>query len=114
MLNRLVQIIDKKLGEDILILDLREVSPLADFFVIATAGSAVHARAIAEALLEGGKNLGMRKPHHIEGLEGGQWILLDYFDIIVHIFLADVREFYGLERLWGDVPQRRVGADVRK
>lgn len=106
--EKLSRIILRKLGENILILDLREVSSLTDFFVVATASSTVHARAIAESLLDRKETCGLRKPHHIEGMENAQWILLDYFDVIVHIFIADVREFYGLERLWGDVPQRMV------
>ncbi|MEO0069214.1 MAG: ribosome silencing factor [candidate division WOR-3 bacterium] len=106
--EKLSQIILHKLGENILILDLRGVSPLTDFFVITTASSTVHARAIAESLLDRKETRGLRKPHHIEGMENAQWILLDYFDVIVHIFTPDVREFYGLERLWGDVPQRLV------
>lgn len=108
MAEELSRLILQKLGENILILDLRGISPLTDFFVIATASSTIHARAIADSLLDRKENRGLRKPHHIEGMENAQWILLDYFDVIVHIFIPDVREFYGLERLWGDVPQQLV------
>ncbi|MEO0020020.1 MAG: ribosome silencing factor [candidate division WOR-3 bacterium] len=112
--RRLAKIIEKKLGEDVVILDLREASPLADFFVIATASSTVHARAIADGLCDPRLLKGLKMPHHIEGWESGQWILLDYFDVIVHIFLAETREFYGLERLWGDVPRRRISQDKKE
>jgi ribosome-associated protein len=111
--QRLANVIQKKLGENIVILDLRGASPLTDFFVITTASSTVHARAIAESLCDLGGRPGLKKPHHIEGAENGQWILLDYFDVLVHIFLADVREFYGLERLWGDVPRKVVSEDKK-
>ncbi|MGC8797466.1 MAG: ribosome silencing factor [candidate division WOR-3 bacterium] len=111
--ERLAKVIDKKLGENILILDLRDASPLADFFVLATANSTLHAQAIARALVEKSDTRGFTRPHHIEGMDTGQWILLDYIDVIVHIFLGEVREFYGLERLWGDVPQQRVGGEMR-
>jgi ribosome-associated protein len=92
-------------GEDILILDLRQHSPLADWFVIATATSTIHARAMAEDLQLRLKQEGDR-PHHVEGAEHGLWILLDYFNVVVHIFSGEVRQFYGLERLWGDAPRR--------
>lgn len=106
--ERLARVIDRKLGENILILDLRSASALTDFFVIATANSTVHAQAIANALLEKVGQRGFARPHHVEGMEAAQWILIDYLDVIVHIFLNEVREFYGLERLWGDVPQKRL------
>lgn len=112
--ERLARVIDKKMGEDILILDLRNASSLADFFVVATANSTVHAQAIAKALLEKSGARGFVLPHHIEGLDTAQWILLDYIDVIVHIFLGEVREFYGLERLWGDVPQQRIGGERKR
>ncbi len=103
--NKLAKVISKKVGEHILILDVRGTAPFADFLVLATANSTVHARAIADALLNDRSNSRIDKPHHIEGLESCQWILIDYIDVIVHIFLPEVREFYGLERLWGDVPR---------
>jgi ribosome-associated protein len=94
-----------KLGEDIVVLEMGQKSPLADCFVLCTAASAVHAQAIAEEVLRALKEEGQR-PHHVEGLAGSSWVLLDYLDVVVHIFLGDVRTFYGLERLWGDVPRQ--------
>lgn len=102
---RLARWAHTKLGEEILIIDLRGIPVLADFFVLVTAGSSMHAQAIARALEEKSDQARVRL-HHIEGFENGQWVVLDYFDVVVHIFLADVRRFYGLERLWGDVPVR--------
>jgi ribosome-associated protein len=102
---RAAEIVRDKLGEDIVVLDLRGQSPLADFFVVATAGSTTHAQAMAEELQLRLKHEGER-PHHVEGEEGGHWVLLDYFDVVVHIFLGETRQFYGLERLWGDAPHR--------
>jgi len=92
-----------KLGEEIQILDLRSLPVVADFFVLVTAGSPLHAQAVGRALEEELERVGVR-PHHVEGAEAGRWVVLDYFDVVVHIFLGDVRRFYGLERLWGDVP----------
>ncbi len=102
---RLARWAHAKLGEDILIIDLRGLPVLADFFVLVTAGSSLHAQAIARELEERSDRARVRL-HHVEGVENGQWVVLDYFDVVVHIFLADVRRFYGLERLWGDVPVR--------
>ncbi|MEO0106872.1 MAG: ribosome silencing factor [candidate division WOR-3 bacterium] len=95
----LARIINERKGEDIVIFDLRGISPITDYFVIANGLSEIHNRTIAQYLLE------YENPEHVEGMEGGGWILLDYVDVIVHIFLKEVREFYGLERLWGDAPQ---------
>jgi ribosome-associated protein len=103
--SRIRAITEQKQGEDIVVLDLRGSSPMTDFFVIATAGSRIHARALADEITRQLREQGER-PHHVEGLETGTWVLLDYVDVVVHIFLTDVRQFYGLERLWGDAPHR--------
>jgi ribosome-associated protein len=94
----LAKIIDAKKGLDIMIFDLRMISPITDYFVICSGLSDIHNRNIASALIE------YEKPFHIEGFEAGNWVLLDFVDVIVHIFSAETREFYGLERLWGDAP----------
>jgi len=92
------------LAEEVTVLDLRGRSPLTDYFVLATANSTVHSQALAKAIEEKLRAAGER-PHHVEGTATGHWVLLDYVDVVVHIFLGDVRHFYGLERLWGDAPQ---------
>ncbi len=97
--------IDKKKGAEIIIFDLRNISPITDYFVIANGLSGIHNRTIAEYLMED------EKPDHVEGLETGNWILLDFFDVIVHIFSKETREFYGLERLWGDAPRVEFNND---
>lgn len=96
-----------KQADDVLMLDLREHSGLADWFVLATASSTVHAQAVARAVVEGLLTRGV-KLHHAEGETVAEWILLDYLTVVVHIFLSDIRQFYGLERLWGDVPAQSV------
>ncbi|MBM3332012.1 ribosome silencing factor [candidate division WOR-3 bacterium] len=101
--KRAATIILAKLGEDVAVLDLRGRSPLADYFVIATASSSIHAQAIAEEVALELKREGERT-HHVEGAENGLWILLDYFSVVVHIFCGETRQFFGLERLWGDAP----------
>ena len=91
-------------AEDIIILDLRKLSSVADFFVIASATADVQVRAISDRIEEGLSEVG-EDAWHREGHENGQWIVLDYVDVVCHLFLKEKREFYQLERLWGDAPQ---------
>lgn len=90
-------------ARDAMILDLRGLSDVTDFFVIATGDSDTHARAISENILDRTRADGFR-PVGVEGLNGGRWVLIDYIGLVVHVFLREVREFYQLERLWGDAP----------
>ena len=92
--------LDRK-AVDVTVLDLRDLSSATDFFVIATGRSDIHVRAIAEHVLDSARGDGNR-PEHIEGLDEGRWVLLDYIDHVVHIFHPSVRDFYRLEALWGD------------
>lgn len=85
------------------ILDLRGLSDVTDFFFIATGDSDTHARAISENILDRTREDGFRAVG-VEGLNAGRWVLMDYVGLIVHVFLGEVREFYRLERLWGDAP----------
>jgi ribosome-associated protein len=87
---------------DVIVLDLTGVSDATDFFVIASGTSDTHVRATAEHIFEGLKHRDGVAPHHIEGLQQGRWVLLDYVDVIVHVFHPTLREFYQLERLWSD------------
>ena len=85
------------------VLDLRGLSDVTDFFVIATGDSDTHARAISENILNRAREQGFR-PVGVEGMSAGRWVLMDFVGLIVHVFLDEVREFYQLERLWGDAP----------
>ena len=85
------------------VLDLRGLTAAADYFVIVSGTSDAHVRGMAEHLLAALVPHGMR-PHHVEGLPQGRWVLLDYVDFVVHVFHPELREFYQLERLWGDAP----------
>jgi ribosome-associated protein len=91
---------DKK-AEHVTILDLRKASGFTDYFVIASGTNTRQVRAIADAVID---TLGATgaKPAHVEGYDRSEWILLDYFDFIVHVFAPETRMFYGLERLWGN------------
>ncbi len=90
-------------GLDVIVLDVRNVTLIADYFVIVSGSSSRHVRALADRLQRTTGNT--RKPMHVEGYQTGYWILLDYGDVVVHVFREEERDFYGLERLWGDAPQ---------
>jgi ribosome-associated protein len=93
-------ILEKK-GEDVVVLDLRGRSDVCDFFVLATGGSDVQVRAIAKNVQD--QLISARqKTRGVEGLAEGRWALLDYFDVVVHIFQPRAREYFQIERLWGD------------
>jgi ribosome-associated protein len=93
--------LDNKFAKDIVILELGELSPIADYFVIATGGSAPQIAALCKTAEDFLKENGL-KLHHTEGLQSGKWALLDFGTIIVHLFDKDSREYYNLERIWGD------------
>lgn len=88
-------------ANDVVILDLSSVSDVTDLFVIASGTSDAHVRSIAEHVMEGMKARGMAA-HHVEGLQQGRWVLIDFVDFVVHVFHPTLRSFYQLERLWGD------------
>jgi len=91
---------DKK-AADLTVLDLRKASGFTDYFVLASGNNARQVRAIADAVIDALSATGA-KPAHVEGYDRSEWILLDYFDFIVHVFAPETRMFYGLERLWGN------------
>ena len=95
--------IQEKKGNDIVRLDLRNIfSSVSDYFVICHADSSTQVKAIANSVEEEIFKATQQEPWRKEGLEYGEWILLDYIDVVVHIFRTDKREFYGVEDLWGD------------
>ena len=102
-LNIVHKALDDKFGEDIKIIDLRGVSAFTDYFVITNGNSAAQVRAIADEAAEKLAAAGLRMKSS-EGHSGASWILLDFGDIIVHVFDKTSREYYNLERVWGDAP----------
>jgi len=101
-------LVDHK-ANDVVLLDLRPVTDMTDFFVVASGTSDTHVRATAGHVMEALKKEGM-EASSIEGLEQGRWVLLDYVDFVVHVFHPSLRSFYQLERLWGDAPALSVTA----
>jgi len=95
---------DKK-GHDIVVLDVGEIISITDFFVIASAGNTRQVRTIVESIEQQLRDQADARPRAEEGREDGSWVLLDYGDIVVHVFLEETREYYSLERLWADAPR---------
>ncbi|MEW6702986.1 MAG: ribosome silencing factor [Bacteroidota bacterium] len=106
----IAEIIKTKKGFDINILDLRKLSGIADFFVVCSADADRQVKAIADEVDEKLHNKGIRC-FHKEGYETMNWIILDYFDVIVHVFRAEARNYYNLEKLWGDAPVIKIKND---
>jgi ribosome-associated protein len=100
---------DDKQARDLVVLDLRKAAGFTDYFVICSGTNVRQVRAIADAVMETLAAAGT-KPAHIEGYDRSEWILLDYFDFIVHVFAPETRMFYGLERLWGSAEPVEVPA----
>jgi ribosome-associated protein len=96
---------DDKKAEDILVLDVAEIMGIVDAFVITHASNTRLVRAIVDEVREQLLVLAGAKPRSVEGIDDMSWVLLDYGDLIVHVFLEETREFYGLERLWSDAPR---------
>jgi ribosome-associated protein len=92
---------DKK-GEDIVVLDVGDILGIADAFVITSASNTRQVRTIVEEVEKQLREKSDSKPRAVEGLDDASWVLLDYGDVVVHVFLTDTRAFYGLERLWAD------------
>lgn len=98
--------IEDKLGQDVTIIDFEGVKgSLFEFYIICTANSPSHADTLASNIREQVRKQMNLKPHKEEGLQNCTWVLLDYFDVIIHIFLPDTREFYNVENMWKDVKQ---------
>ncbi|HSR42019.1 MAG TPA: ribosome silencing factor [Longimicrobiales bacterium] len=92
---------------DVVALDLRGISSATDFFLLGTGGSDIQVRAIADHIIRQLEEDGVR-PGHVEGMEGGRWVLIDYIDFVVHVFHPTARSFYQLESLWGDAPRTEL------
>ena len=101
MVQRIVQLIDEKKGEQIQVIDISGVSTIADYFIIAGGSNVRQTQAISDEIESQLAKAG-HEPKQIEGYRSGNWILLDYGDIVIHIFNSEDRRFYNLERIWTD------------
>ena len=108
VLSRVVDALLGRKAVDPVVLDLRGLCAATDYFVIVSGTSDAHVRGMAEYLVSALAPSGI-EPHHVEGLAQGRWVLLDYVDFVVHVFHPELRDFYQLERLWGDAPVVAAG-----
>jgi len=113
VLNCIAQSIFDKKGFNILALDVRNISSMTDYFIIAEGTVDRHVKAISKAIEDALIPLGY-KPWHIEGENSGDWIVIDYGDVVIHLFIPELREKYALEELWSDGKIVDVKIDVNK
>ncbi len=107
IVSRAAEAVINKQGKDAVILDMRGLVGYTDYFIIATGESSLQVRAISDEVLKNLKEAGFRI-FHVEGYESAVWVLLDYGDLIIHIFLLEMRDFYDLEKLWADAPSAEI------
>ncbi len=110
LLRRAARAALAKKATDITALDLRELGAVCDYFLLCSAASEIQVKAVAEHVEETLREQGLR-PWHVEGLEGRHWVLLDYVEVVVHVFHARTREYYLLDRLWGDARSVDLGLE---
>lgn len=108
--RRAAELVQERKAHHVVALDLQGISSATDYFLLASGRSDTQVRAIAEHMVDELKKEGHR-PEHVEGLQGGRWVLVDYIDFVVHVFHPHARDFYQLENLWGDAP-RWMAEDV--
>lgn len=101
---RIVELAQERKAHDVMVLDLRGISSATDHFVLASGRSDTQVKAIADNIIDEMKKEEQR-PAHVEGLQGGRWVLVDFIDVVVHVFHPQARDFYQLENLWGDAPR---------
>ena len=111
LISVIIKAVDEVKGIDIQILDLREIeNTVCDYFIICTGTSNTHVNAIAGIIQKKVGKLCKEKPWHIEGENNAEWILLDYVNVVTHVFQKNVREFYDIESLWGDAKITTINA----
>jgi ribosome-associated protein len=109
LLEQIVRYAEDKKARDVVALDLRGVLGYTDYFLLCTGNTARQTKAIHDGILEGLKREHDTLPRRVEGASKADWILMDYLDVVVHVFTPETREFYRLEQLWGEAPARAAG-----
>ncbi|MCX7597989.1 MAG: ribosome silencing factor [Armatimonadetes bacterium] len=97
----------KRRATNVVILDVRKLTSICDYFVLCTGRSTIHVGAVADEMVEALSEHGVQ-PGHIEGRREARWVLLDYLSVVAHVFTQEAREYYGLERLWADAPREEI------
>jgi ribosome-associated protein len=98
----------EKKASEVVVLDLKKISDVTDFFLIAEGYTDIHVRAVSEHVIENLEKRFKLKPWHVEGMEYARWVLMDYVDFVIHIFQPETRNFYQLERLWADSARHEI------
>jgi len=98
----------EKKASDVVVLDLKKISDVTDFFLIAEGYTDIHIRAVSEHVIENLEKRFKLKPWHVEGMEYARWVLIYYVDFVIHIFQPETRNFYQLERLWADAARHEI------
>lgn len=109
--TKIVKVLDSKKGIDITGIDIRELTTIGDYFLLVTGTSSPHVKALAEEVEDTLSKEGI-EPRRIEGAQSATWILMDYQDVILHVFTKETREFYNMERLWADAPRMDLSGIV--
>jgi ribosome-associated protein len=112
--QRAAAILLERKANDVVLLSLKGVSDMTDYFLIASGTSDTHVRALGNSVLEDMKKETGQVAHHVEGLSQGRWVLLDYVDFVVHVFHPTLRNFYQIERLWADAQVVPLAADTAR
>ncbi|MFV0402175.1 MAG: ribosome silencing factor [Oscillospiraceae bacterium] len=113
MAEQAVRLLDNKKASDIMLLDIGKLTTLGDYFVIASGSSTTQVKALAGELEDKFTKQGI-EPRRVEGESSAMWVLLDYSDVVIHIFYQETRSFYGLERLWGDASQVDISGIIKE
>ena len=109
LITQIIQGIEDVKGKDIHILDLRDIeNTVCDYFIISSGTSNTHVNAIVNSIEKSVSKALKEKPWHVEGSDNAEWILLDYVDVVVHVFQTHIREFYDIEGLWGDAKSVKI------
>ena len=103
----------EKKASDVVVLDLKKISDITDFFLIAEGYTDIHVRAVSEHIIENLEERFKLKPWHVEGMAYARWVLMDYIDFVIHIFQPETRNFYQLERLWTDAPRQEIADELQ-
>lgn len=111
MAEKIVEVIANKIGNDIKLLKIDAITVLADYFIICTANSSTQIKSLCDEVEKVMEENGERVLHR-EGYRAGGWVLLDYGCVVVHVFMEEAREFYGLERLWADANEIDISAFI--
>ena len=108
LLKEIVNLAIEKKAVELIAMDVRGLSSVTDFFVICSGDSEPQVKAISDNIRRGTPH----KPHHLEGYENLNWVLLDYFDVVVHVFGKDDRDYFNIEKLWADAPLREFSHET--